>query len=60
MAGTTALIVLCTSITAAAAEPSPVVSGELKQWHRVTITFTGPDSGESVSIETRVRVAGAL
>jgi hypothetical protein len=29
------------------ADKSCVVSGELKQWHKVTLTFTGPDTSEN-------------
>ncbi|MBN2474792.1 MAG: DUF5060 domain-containing protein [Pirellulales bacterium] len=32
--------------TALAAEPA-TISGELKQWHSITVTFAGPDSGET-------------
>ncbi len=28
---------------------SGVVSGELKKWHRITITFTGPDTSETAT-----------
>jgi hypothetical protein len=41
-----ALIVLSPTLTLAA-DKSGVVSGELKQWHRVTVTFAGPESGET-------------
>jgi hypothetical protein len=34
---------------AAAAEPSAQISGELKKWHRVTLTFTGPAAGEDAT-----------
>ena len=31
----------------AGANDDPVVSGQLKTWHRVTVTFTGPETGET-------------
>ncbi len=31
----------------AAAQTEPVVSGELKQWHRVSVTFVGPETAET-------------
>ncbi len=42
-----ALIILSPTLTLAAEDKSGVVSGELKQWHRVTVTFTGPETGET-------------
>ncbi len=33
-------------ISAGCSSPPPTVSGELKQWHGVTITFTGPATSE--------------
>jgi len=30
-----------------AAQAEPVVSGELKQWHRVSVIFVGPDTAET-------------
>jgi hypothetical protein len=33
-----------------AATENPVVSGELKKWHKVTITFTGPETSEAATI----------
>ncbi|NQU25469.1 MAG: DUF5060 domain-containing protein, partial [Candidatus Nealsonbacteria bacterium] len=41
-----ATIALAATVTAGAADNSPTVSGELKQWHRVTITFAGPETAE--------------
>lgn len=46
MAHALALLTVSTALIAAAPEKSGVVSGELKQWHRVTITFAGPETGE--------------
>ena len=37
-------------ITAVPAAADPVVSGELKMWHRVSITFDGPPSSEAGSL----------
>jgi len=36
-------------MSAAAAQPQATISGELKKWHRVTITFTGPETGEAAT-----------
>ena len=33
----------------ARAQRAPEVTGELRQWHRVTLTFEGPEAGEPVS-----------
>ncbi len=44
MTHTLAFILLSMSLSAA---ERPVVSGELKQWHRVTIAFSGPQTGET-------------
>ncbi len=41
------LIVVSAPLLAAGPETSGVVSGELKLWHRVTITFSGPETGET-------------
>lgn len=32
------------------AQSGAVVSGELKKWHRITITFDGPSTGESATV----------
>jgi len=42
-----ALLTVSTALIAASADKSGVVSGELKQWHRVTVTFAGPQTGET-------------
>jgi len=42
-----ALVVLSTTLGVAAPQKSGTVSGELKQWHRVTITFQGPQTSET-------------
>jgi len=47
MTGSLALVVLSTTLCVAAPEASGTVSGELKQWHRVTITFPGPETAET-------------
>ena len=46
MARLFALMILSPTLTLAAQDKSAVVSGELKQWHRVSVTFAGPQSGE--------------
>jgi len=43
--GTLVAVLLLNSITARAA--GPVVSGELKQWHKVTLTLDGPQAKET-------------
>ena len=43
------LTLMMLSATLIAAERPAVVSGELKQWHRVTVTFAGPDANETGS-----------
>jgi hypothetical protein len=42
---------LLSAASGAAGAPSisAVVSGELRKWHRVTLTFTGPSTGEGAS-----------
>ncbi len=32
------------------ATKGPIISGELKKWHKVTITFNGPDSSEKAEL----------
>lgn len=42
------LLSLWTDVVSARTEPSPaVVSGELRQWHRITLTFEGPQASET-------------
>ena len=40
------LCFLCLFLAECKMEPPAELSGELKQWHRVTLTFRGPESGE--------------
>ena len=47
MSHSLALIILSAASVAPAGDNSGTVSGELKQWHRVTVTFAGPDTGET-------------
>ena len=47
MTDSLALIVLSTTLMAAAPEKSGTVAGELKQWHCVSVTFAGPETGET-------------
>jgi hypothetical protein len=46
MAAVLALLTFSAALLAASPEKHGVVSGELKQWHRVTVTFAGPQTGE--------------
>ena len=39
-------LVLAATCEVWGASTKPVVSGELKKWHTITITFTGPNTGE--------------
>lgn len=36
-------------LTQAFSQAAPVVTGELKKWHNVTLTFTGPSSSETAT-----------
>jgi len=47
MAHSLALLTVSAALIAASPGKSGVVSGELKQWHRVTVTFAGPESSET-------------
>ncbi|MHC4178460.1 MAG: DUF5060 domain-containing protein, partial [Planctomycetota bacterium] len=47
MAHSLALLTVSAALIAASPEKSGVVSGELRQWHRVTVTFAGPETGET-------------
>ena len=40
-------IALCGSLSAQSADQKPKITGELKQWHKVTLTFTGPETSET-------------
>ncbi len=40
---------LCFSISGLRAQTSPVVTGELKKWHKITLTFDGPICSETGS-----------
>jgi hypothetical protein len=42
------LFLIC--VLSASAATSAVVSGELKQWHKVTMTWTGPEASETGSV----------
>jgi len=44
----TLLFTVCFIFTAVGlcAAEDPVISGEMKKWHKVTLTFTGPQTGE--------------
>ncbi len=39
--------ILSASIITFGQNQGPVVSGEMKKWHKATLTFTGPESGET-------------
>ena len=39
--------IVAVHVCALGADKSCVVSGEPKQWHKVTLTFTGPDTSEN-------------
>lgn len=41
------LIVILTLASAIAADPAVLISGELKQWHEVTLTLDGPSASGS-------------
>jgi hypothetical protein len=41
------LLSVSAALLAASPDKSGVVTGELKQWHRVTITFVGPEGSET-------------
>ena len=43
------LVALCCLASLAAAATAEEVTGELKTWHRVTLTFDGPDSAEDAT-----------
>jgi len=47
MAHSLALLTVSAALLAVSPDKSGVVSGELKQWHRVTVTFAGPESSET-------------
>lgn len=44
-----ALAALCLWFAAGCGRGGPAVEGELKQWHRVTLTFDGPDTAETAA-----------
>jgi hypothetical protein len=45
-----AVVILAICDRAALADPAAAeISGELKKWHRVTLTFTGPESSETAT-----------
>ncbi|MDQ3290325.1 MAG: DUF5060 domain-containing protein, partial [Bacteroidota bacterium] len=37
-------------VTVLVQRPAPVISGELKKWHKLTISFTGPNTSETNTI----------
>jgi hypothetical protein len=41
------LLALGTPLAAGAGSDEPVITGELKKWHKVTLTFTGPLTSET-------------
>jgi hypothetical protein len=47
MACSLALLTVSAALMAASPDKSGVVSGELEQWHRVTVTFAGPETSET-------------
>ncbi len=38
------------AFTANSVIPSPMISGEMKKWHKITITFDGPDTSEDAAV----------
>ncbi|MEP3478967.1 MAG: DUF5060 domain-containing protein [Fuerstiella sp.] len=45
------IVLLCSNLTlGAATEVNAVMSGELKQWHKVTLTVDGPTSSEDAKV----------
>src|SRR5262245_16155460 len=51
LAGVAIVVLACITVTAARDQGGPAgaaaVSGELRQWHKVTLTFTGPQASET-------------
>lgn len=47
MLHTLVMVSVSTVLLAAPPDSFGVVSGELRQWHRVTVTFAGPETGET-------------
>lgn len=43
------LLLACAFVVPSACGAAPSVTGEAKQWHKVTLTFDGPDSSESAT-----------
>ena len=54
------LLILCAlaALPLTAAEP-PQLSGELKHWHKVTLTFEGPFARESDTDQTHSPIIGS-
>jgi hypothetical protein len=46
-AAITALLLACSETVAVSGSKQGVVSGELKKWHPVTVSFRGPNAGET-------------